>query len=169
MKRHPIAIAVGAVALIAVIAAVFVTSGSRSVAGPYGGDVVTLGNGPAKAEMLANADTGEVMVHTWDKDLKKPEPIESKPITVGSGQESVTLDPHPTESDPAGYCSRFYGRADWVRGGGMHHCWIRASGPRDDFACKRCYSGGGQHGDMWTEMGHHGPGMHHGGRGMHRE
>jgi hypothetical protein len=175
MRKHPVAIAVGAVALVAAVAGIVLVSGSRSVAGPYGGDVVALDTGQGKAELLANADSGEVMVHTWDNDLKAPEPIESQPITVGSGDQSVTLDPHPTQSDPPGYCSRFYGRADWVRGGGVRHGWIRADGAREDFAWNRCWSGGRQHGAMWTEMGEHamgmrhgGPGMHHGGRGMHR-
>jgi hypothetical protein len=39
-------------------------------AGPYGGDVVPIKAGTAYAELVANPDTGEVMVHTWDKDLK---------------------------------------------------------------------------------------------------
>ena len=83
--------------------------------GPNGGDVVPIKNGTGYAELLANADTGEVMVHTWDKDLKTPKPIEKEPITVGSGDNSAELIPHPTATDPAGRSSRFYGHAGWAR------------------------------------------------------
>lgn len=37
-----------------------------ALAGPNGGDIVPIKDGAAYAELLANADTGEVMVHTWD-------------------------------------------------------------------------------------------------------
>lgn len=159
--------AVGAVVLVAAVAAIVLVSGSRSVAGPYGGDVVPLANGQGKAEFLANTDTGEVMVHTWDNALEAPAPIESHSITVGSGDQRITLEPHPMTSDPPGYCSRFYGRADWTRGG-VRHGWIQADGTRKDFAWNRCWGGGRQHGAMWTEMGRHAMGMRHGGPGMHR-
>lgn len=53
------------------------------------------------------------MVHTWDKDLKTPRPVEKEPITVGSADNSAEVMPHPIASDPAGTCSRFYGHADW--------------------------------------------------------
>jgi hypothetical protein len=60
--------------------------------GPSGGDVVSIkaetANGPAYAELLGNAETGEVMVHTWDKDLKTPAPIEKKPLIAG-GYEKI--------------------------------------------------------------------------------
>ena len=91
---------------------------SSSKAGPNGGDVVTLNNGLAKAEVVANADTGEMMVHTWDQNLKNSQPIENKPLIIGSGDQTIALQPHPTASDPRGFCSRFYGQADWLRGGG---------------------------------------------------
>lgn len=145
--------------------------------GPNGGDVVPIKNGTAYAELLANADTGEVMVHTWDRDLKTPQPIEKEPITVGSGENKAELTPHPVSTDPAGRCSRFYGHADWVRGGGVRNGWMHGGGAGDhrDFAWQHCWQAGRSHGRMWEEMGPHrrtGPGHggpmgpgHHGGKG----
>src|SRR5262245_34704112 len=97
-------------------------------AGPNGGDLVPIKGGNAYAELLANADTGEVMVHTWDKDLKSRHPIEKEPITLGSSEKSLELTPHPMDTDPSGTCSRFYGEADWVRGGGVRHGWMHGGG-----------------------------------------
>ena len=65
------------------------TPSQSASAGPNGGDLVAIKDGTAYSELLANADTGEVMVHTWDKDLKTRRPIENQPITVGSGDNSV--------------------------------------------------------------------------------
>ena len=106
-----------------------------AAAGPNGGDVVPIKNGSAFAEVVSNADSGEVIVQTYDEDLKTREPIEREPITVGSGQNSVVLTPYPTETDPPGTCSRFYGQADWVRGGSMREGWMqgRAMGTRQEF------------------------------------
>src|SRR6516165_12793625 len=70
--------------------------------GPNSGDLVSIKGGTAYAELLANADTGEVLVNTWDKDLKTRRPIEKEPITVGSDDKSVELAPHPTDTDPSG-------------------------------------------------------------------
>ena len=50
------------------------TSPQSASAGPNGGDLVAIKGGTAYSELLANADTGEVMVHTWDKDLKTRRP-----------------------------------------------------------------------------------------------
>lgn len=69
------------------------TAEQPASAGPNGGDLVAIKGGTAYSELLANADTGEVMVHTWDNDLKTRRPIESQPITVGSGKDSVELTP----------------------------------------------------------------------------
>ena len=66
---------------------------SSSKAGPNGGDVVALNNGQAKAEVVANADTGEVMVHTWDQQLPNSRAIESKPLMNGSGSQNTELQP----------------------------------------------------------------------------
>ena len=133
---------------------------SSSKAGPNGGDVVTLNNGQAKAELVANADTGEVMVHTWDQNLKHSQPIENKPLIIGSGDQTIALQPHPTASDPRGFCSRFYGQADWLRGGGVHHGWLGgADQSRQEFAWNNCWKGGQAHGPMWNEMGEHRRGM----------
>lgn len=132
--------------------------------GPNGGDVVPIKSGTAYAELLANADTGELMVHTWDKDLKTPKPIEKEPITVGSGDNSTELMPHPTNTDPSGTCSRFYGHADWARGGNVGHGWMAMrgeGGQRHSFDWRGCWPGGKAHGRMWEEMGEHrrtGPG-----------
>lgn len=141
---------------------------TKSKAGPNGGDLLTLDAGEGSAEVMANADTGEVMVHTWTEDLKSPLPIEAKPLTLGAEQNSVRLDPHPMASDPPGFCSRFYGRADWVRGGGVHHGWMSradSGAQRQHFDWNRCWKAGATHGQMWSEMGGHGPGMRQGGHG----
>lgn len=134
--------------------------------GPYGGDIVPLKSGAAYAEFVANPDTGEVMVHTWDKDLKTPRPVEKEPITVGTGTTSADLMPHPTTTDPLGTCSRFYGHAEWARGGSITHGWMISPGDREKhaFDWRQCWQGGRAHGRMWEEMGEHrrmGPG--HGG------
>jgi len=147
-------------------------SEQRASAGPNGGDLVSIKEGNAYAELLANSDTGEVIVNTWDKDLKTREPIEEEPITLGSGDESVELTPHPMDTDPSGRCSRFYGEADWVRGGEIRNGWMHGGGIGDhkDFGWSRCWQAGQSHGHMWEEMGEHrhmGPGHgpgHHGGR-----
>ncbi len=132
-------------------------------AGPNGGDVVPIKNGTANAEVVSNADTGEVIVQTFDEDLKTRQPIEREPITVGSGTNSVELMPHPVASDPPGTCSRFYGQAEWVRGGGVRGAWMqgRGTGDRQEFDWEHGWEAGRMHGGMWEEMGGHrrmGPG-----------
>ena len=134
-----------------------------AAAGPNGGDVVPIKDGSAVAEVVSNADTGEVIVQTYDEDLKTREPIERQPITVGSGQNSVELTPYPTETDPPGTCSRFYGQADWVRGGSMREGWMqgRAMGARQEFDWQRGWEAGRMGRGMWEGMGEHrrmGPG-----------
>jgi len=156
--------------LAAVLAAAGCSQPSAS-AGPNGGDLVSIKGGTAYAELLANADSGEVMVHTWDKDLKSPQPVEKEPITIGGGDKSVELMPHPVNTDPSGQCSRFYGQADWVRGGGIQNGWMHGGGAGEHrtFDWSRCWQAGRSHGHMWQEMGQHrhmgsrhGPG-HYGG------
>ena len=143
---------------------------SKAKAGPNGGDLVTIDNGKTNAEIIANSDTGEAMVHTWNTDLKTPLPIEAKALTLGSEANSVRLDPHPLPGDPPGYCSQFYGRAEWMRGGKVNHGWLSSSGnesARHPFDWNRCWSAGREHGHMWSEMGGHGMGMGpNGQRGM---
>ena len=135
-------------------------SSKVEAAGPNGGDVVSLNNGQAKAEVMANADTGEMMVHTWDQNLKASHPIENKPLRMGSGDQTIELQPHPTATDPSGLCSRFYGQADWLRGGGVHHGWMGGAGQsRHEFAWKHSWMGGAANGKMWGEMGEHRRGM----------
>lgn len=146
----------------------FVPSCSKAKAGPNGGDLVTLGDGKTSAEVVANSDTGEAMVHTWNQDLKSALPIEARALTLGTEGNSVRLDPHPIASDPPGYCSRFYGRADWLRGGSVRHGWLSRAGSESqpqNFDWNRCWKAGGTHGGMWSEMRGRGPGMGHGGHG----
>ena len=143
-------------------------------AGRNGGDIVSIQNGDANAEVVANADSGEVMVHTLDATLRNAKPIAAESMMLGSGDQAVQLDPHPLASDPPGQSSRFYGQADWIRGGTIDSGWLRccgAQGTRSDFAWRRCWSGGQAHSDMWSGMGEHrrGPmGMGEHGMGMHR-
>jgi hypothetical protein len=153
MKKTLIGIVIG----LALAAGVyFILRGTGASAGPNGGDVVPLQNGAVKAELVANQDTGELMVHTWDKDLKSRRPIKSEPLIVGSDQQSVELAPHPMSSDPPGFCSRFYGYAEWARGGRINRGWMHQRGQESDhhdFAWQGCWSAGRSHGPMWTEMG----------------
>lgn len=149
------------------VAMLFVQSCSKAQAGPNGGDVVAMNDGKTSAEVLSTAESGEVMVHTWDNDLKSARPVEARPLTMGANDKQEQLEPHPLASDPPGYCSRFYGRAEWLRGGNMHHGWLGHSGAesgRMHFDWNRGWKAGGMHGGMWSEMGGHGPGM--GGSGM---
>ena len=143
------------------LAMMTIQSCSSTQAGPNGGDVVMLNNGKAKAEIVANADTGEVMVHTWDQNLKKSQPIENKPLMIGSGDQTIELQHQPTASDPPGFCSRFYGQTDWLRGGQVHHGWIGngADQSRQEFNWNNCWMGGKTNGSMWKEMGEHRRGM----------
>lgn len=158
-------IAVATVGLAAGLALLASCTSARAEAGPYGGDVVPIqdgAGGAVKAEVITNADTGEVMVHTWDSALKNPEPIDAHPMTLGSGESTVELTPHPLASDPPGKCSRFYGQAEWMRGGSIKTGWLHCcggQGARRDFAWNHCWSGGRAHGQMWSEMGEHRPGM----------
>jgi hypothetical protein len=152
-----------------VLGMILVQSCSNSAkAGPNGGDVVALNDGKTSAEVLANADSGEVMVHTWNNDLKSARPVEATPLTMGADEKQIQLAPHPLSSDPPGYCSRFYGRADWLQGGNVHHGWLSHSGAatgRQNFEWNRGWQAGKSHGPMWSEMGGHGPGMGQGGHG----
>ena len=141
-----------------------------AAAGPNGGDVVPIKNGSAVAEVVSNADTGEVIVQTYDQDLKTREPIEREPITVGSGQNSVELMPHPVDTDPPGTCSRVYGQAAWVRGGSVREGWMmgRAMGNREEFEWQHGWEAGRMGRHMWEAMGEHrqmGPGHGAGPRG----
>jgi hypothetical protein len=146
---------------------------SKTQAAPYGGDIVPLNDGKVKAEVVANSETGEVMVHTWGQNLRDSNPIEAKPLVIGSGNQTVELQPHPTAADPPGLCSRFYGQAEWVRGGQARHGWLSrgTDQSRNEFAWNNCWRGGQAHGSMWSEMGEHRRGMmgHGPGAGMGHE
>jgi hypothetical protein len=148
-------------AVVALLALGALTSCSQTAtAGPNGGDVVPIENGTAKAEVVANAETGEVMVHTWDNDLEDHRPVEAEPLRIGSADASVQLMPHPLPSDPPGQCSRFYGHAEWLHGGSIERGWLECCGSRatrHQFAWSNCWRAGGRHGAMWSEMGEHRP------------
>lgn len=114
------------VAVPILVGLIAVTGCSRTPSvGPNGGDLVSIKGDSAYAELVSNPETGEVMVQTWDEDLKTRRPIEREPITVGSDENDVQLMPYPTETDPEGTCSRFYGQADWARGDGIHRGWMQ--------------------------------------------
>lgn len=154
---------VGAVAAMLIIGSADACAPDSAV-GPYGGDVVPL-EGEIKAEILANAETGEILTRTWNGDLSEPAPIGAEPLEIGSGEDRVVLEPYPTESDPAGYCSRFYGRAEWISRGSIENGWIRqmhGNTARRQFAWRHSFAGGREHGSMWSEMGPH---RGHGGHG----
>jgi hypothetical protein len=122
---------------------------------------VPIDNGKTNAELLTNSDTGEAMVHTWDQDLHSPSPIKSEPLSVGSGNDRVELMPQPMSTDPPGMSSRFYGQADWMRGGRINHGWVGHPSGGDqshEFTWNRCWSAGRSKGAMWTNMGSHGHG-----------
>ena len=139
---------------------------NNSKAGPNGGDVVALNDGKTSAEIMAKSDSGEVMVHTWDNSLKSSRPVEARPLTLGSDEKQIQLEPRPLASDPPGFCSRFYGRADWLQGGKVSHGWLSQSGMangRQMFEWNHGWQAGGSHGPMWSEMG--GSGMGQGNRG----
>lgn len=130
---------------------------NAAAAGPNGGDVVSIKGGTAYAELVSNEESGEMMVQTWDKNLKTRRPIEREPISVGSGDNKVELTPYPTDNDPEGMSSRFYGQADWARGAGVHQGWMegRATGDRQQFEWRHGREAGRTQRRMWEEMGEH--------------
>ena len=154
------------IASLIVLGALVALSGcSRTdAAGPNGGDIVPIKNGAAAAEIVSNADTGEVIVQTYADNLTTRQPIERLPITVGSGDNSVELVPQPVGTDPPGMSSRFYGQAEWLRGGRIHDGWMRGGGVgtgREEYAWEHGWEAGRTHSDMWEAMGEHrrmGPG-----------
>lgn len=158
-----LAAAISVVVSIALFSSCSSETAAAGAPGPSGGDVVAIQNGGgAKAEVVTNADTGEVMIHTWDSALKSPQPIDAQSMTLGSGDHMVELEPHPLASDPPGRCSRFYGQADWMRGGSIKSGWLRCcgnQGERHDFALINCWAGGRTHGGMWSDMSEHRRGM----------
>jgi len=160
----PMWIAVGvAISLVGAISVYALFTGKSAGAGPHGGDIVPIDKGAGYAELVANRESGEVMVYTWDKDLKTSRPVESNPLTIGRSEDRVDLEPHPMRGDPPGYSSRFYGQAEWMRGGGRHRGWLSlGTDGRREFDWSRGWDAGSAHGSMWEEMGDHrrmGPGM----------
>ena len=163
------------IASVTLIGLMAVAACSRAATtGPDGGDLVSIKGGTAYAELMSNEESGEVMVHTWDKNLKTRRPIEREPISVGSGGDNLELTAYPTDTDPEGMSSRFYGQADWARGAGVRQGWMegRGTGDRQQFAWQHGREAGRMQGRMWEDMGEHRRmGTEHGpgGRGpMHR-
>ena len=158
-----------AVGLALIGGAYLLFSRNSAAAGPYGGDVVSIDGGNGYAELVANEGTGEVMVHTWDKDLKTSRALDARPISLGGEDGRVELHPHPMPSDPAGRSSRFYGFAPWMHASRAHRGWLMfgdGAASRYDFDWSRCWAGGASHGSMWEGMGEHrrmGPGSGSGG------
>jgi hypothetical protein len=122
--------------------------------GPNGGTLVSLKNSNAKAEILADAGNGTVLIYTWEHALKKKRPISYKPLMIGSGNETVDLQPYPTVEDSAGYCSRFFGKADWLRGGHIRHGWLGGGMEqiRHGFNWKNCWRAGETLGSLFDKM-----------------
>jgi hypothetical protein len=151
--------------LISLAALLAIAACSRTgAAGPNGGDIVAIKNGAATAEVVSNPDTGEVLVQTYAGDLQTRRPIERLPITVGSGDDSVDLVPYPVPTDPPGMSSRFYGQAEWLRGGRLREGWMHGGGvgqSREHYTWEHGWEAGRTHDDMWEAMGEHrrmGPG-----------
>lgn len=119
--------------------------------GPNGGDLVSIADGTAYVEIMANADTGEVVAHVLGKDVENNLPITAEPITVGSGRNRVALTPKPSNADPSGASSRFLGQADWLRGGQVHRAWIQVSGTagHQEFELRHGWDAGRLH---WQTM-----------------
>jgi hypothetical protein len=106
----------------------FVLGGStQEQGGPNDGAIVALDASMACGEVLANADSGEVTVYIWSKDLKSIRPVADWPLKMGSDDQTLELAPQPDASDPPGYCSKFHGSADWLRGGKVLHGWISSA------------------------------------------
>ena len=151
-------------------AALFVACNKASAdVGPNGGDVVALPNTDAKAEVIGNADTGEVVVRTWDEELANPRPMPHESLVIGEGDRRLELTSHPMADDPQGRSSRFYGRAEWLRGGRVDNAWIECCGSeqgRERFGWSHGWEAGRRHGDLWREMREHGEGMRERGMGM---
>lgn len=132
---------------------------SRTVAsGPNGGDVVPIKNGGAKAEVVSNPTTGEVLVQTYDDRLQSRKPIERQPITIGSGDDTTELEPYPVDTDPPGSSSRFYGHADWIRGGQTREGWMVGGGTgrsRQRFEWQHGWDAGRTQARMWEGLAEH--------------
>ncbi len=129
--------------------------------GPHGGAVVTLGSGDTKAEVVANGESGEVMVMTWGLDLQGSKAIKATTMTIGSGDSTATLQSCPMETDPPDLSSRFYGQADWLRKGHGGRGWLRDGGEqsggmqevRHKFSLGTCWRAGNRQDAMWKEAG----------------
>lgn len=129
--------------------------------GPNGGAVVSLKDSHAKAEILANAESGMIMVYTWDRALKKSQPISYKPLMISSGDQTVDLQPYPTADDSAGYSSRFFGKADWLREGEMKFGWLGGGIEqiKYNFNWNKSLSAGKTRDSLFNKMDNHQGGM----------
>lgn len=139
--------------------AVAACSPATPAVGPNGGDVVDVPTTDVKAEVIGNSDSGEVLVQTWDDELAAPEPLAAESLVLGEKNRQVELMPYPAATDPEGTSSRFYGRAEWLRGARMEEAWIECCGrqaERGGFGWQHGWEAGRRHGEMWQELrGHH--------------
>jgi hypothetical protein len=159
MKNTLIGIACGLV----IAAGVFAIWIRAPSSGPHGGDLVPL-EGAGYGEVLANGETGEAIVLICDTALKRNHPISNDPIALGSGARTVVLMPRPLDDDPPGACSRFYGHADWLRGGSVRHGWLHwhGHGVHHRFAWAGCWDAGRARASLWPGVReHHGAGSWH--------
>ena len=129
--------------------------------GPYGGSVVSLKSSHAKAEILADTGTGAVLIYMWDLALKKRKPVNYKPLLIGNGDETVDLLPYPIADDSAGYCSRFYGKAEWVHSGTGNYGWLGGGMEQiqHEFNWKNCLRAGESLGTLFDKMDENQGGM----------
>jgi hypothetical protein len=141
-----------------VFATLAAACGQAPTVGPNGGAVAAISGDTVYAELLADSSTGALLVQTFDRDLQTRRPIGSTSLTVGTGEHRIALRARPTDQDPAGTSSRFYGEADWVRGGDGSRGWIQGLGPggRHEFDWQPGWEAGGRYGHMWEELEGHG-------------
>ena len=140
-------------------------SADKATVGPFDGDVIAVMDGAVNAEVVTNAQTGEVLVQTWKPDSARRQAIPAAPISLGTASHVVVLAPHPIADDPPGESSRFYGQADWLRGGMFDHGWLRCcgagagsanDGPPSErthvFWWTNCWNAGHKHPELWSDI-----------------
>jgi hypothetical protein len=150
-------------ACVAGLVAALLLSCSVTQRGPDGGAVVTFGRTRTKAEVVVNAESGEIMVMTWGTSLKRSKSVKATPMTIGDDDSTTTLQPFPTMADPPDYTSRFYGQADWLRRGDASHGrrgWLRDGEEqfggmqevRHEFGMEACWRAGESQNELWKDV-----------------